>query len=301
MATTVKHRVEYVVFKGLFLSTRLMPRFFLLWCGRMLGFFVGRIVGFRRGIILDNLHHAFPEKDRSWHRATAQAFYRHLGMTLMEFLASGHRSPADLEKTVQLDGWENVSPLLEAGQGVVFLSGHFGNFELILPWAAAARIPAFGVAKPQRNKLIDKFHNSLRAREGVGIIPTGGSVPRLLKVLEEGKSVGLLGDQDAGGKGLFVEFMNRPASVHQGPARLAVNSGCPVVMVFMHRQPDHSHVLKILPPIMPDPQLDTKAAVQELTRRHTALLEEVIRSQPEMYYWIHRRWKTRPPAETSGN
>ncbi len=297
MATSLKHLLEYGAFKGLYLATGLMPRPFLLWWGRTVGSFVWKVVGFRRRVITDNLRQAFPERPEAWIQRTAHDFYRNLGMTLMEFLAAGHRSRQDLERNVRLVGIENLTEVAAGREAAVLLSGHFGNFELLLPRAAIAGLKVHAVVKPQSNKLIDRFHNSLRAREGVGIVPTGQSVPRLLEILAGGDSVGLLGDQDAGRKGQFVEFMGRPASVHRGPALLAVKSGKPLAMAFLFRQPDHTHVLEVKPLLYPDPSLDEEEAIADLTRRHTALLQEAVRRQPAMYYWIHRRWKTRPESE----
>jgi len=174
------------------------------------------------------------------------------------------------------------------------VSGHFGNFELLLPRAAVEGFKVYGIVKPQSNQLIDKFHNSIRAREGVGIIHTGGSFPRINEALQKGAFVCLLGDQDAGRKGQFVEFMGRPASVSRGPATLAVKAGCPLLMAFVYRQPDHSHVMRIEPVIEIDPAWDQETAIRRLTEIHTARLAEAVRETPAMYYWVHRRWKTRP-------
>ena len=116
----------------------------------------------------------------------------------------------------------------------------------------------------------------------------------------EAAGVGDLGDQDAGGKGHFVEFMGRPASVSRGPATMAVKAGCPMLMVFLYRQPDNSHVMKFEPTIEIDPAWDQETAIDRLTEIHTARLEQAVREAPQMYYWVHRRWKTRPlDPETS--
>lgn len=296
MAPKMKHRLEYGAFQLLFQMTRLLPRKALLAAGRSLGAFVWKVVGFRRQVITDNLRAAFgPEKDEAWIQATAADFYRNLGMTLVEFLASGHRSSQDLRDNVVVEGQEHIEALVAAGRGAVFVSGHFGNFELMLPRAAVEGFKVHGIVKPQSNKLIDKFHNSIRAREGVGIIHTGGSFPRIFDTLKNGEFVALLGDQDAGRKGQFVEFMGRQAAVSRGPATLAVKAGCPLLMVFLYRQPDNSHVMKIEPMIEVDPAWDQETAITRLTEIHTARLEQAVREAPAMYYWVHRRWKTRPP------
>lgn len=296
MAVRFKHRLEYGAFQFLFQLTKLLPRSALLAVGRSLGVFVWQVIGFRRTVILDNLTQAFgEERDAAWIRATAREFYRNLGMTLMEFLASGHRRSTDLLDQVTVEGAEHVDALAAEGRGALFMSGHFGNFELALPRMAAGNYRFHGVVKPQSNTLIDKFYNGIRAREGVGLIPTGGSFDRIREILRRGEFVGLLGDQDAGARGQFVEFLGRPASVNRGPATLAVKAGVPLLMAFVNRGPDHRHVLRIEPPIVVDPAWSQETAIERLTELHTARLAAAVREHPAMYYWVHRRWKTRPP------
>jgi KDO2-lipid IV(A) lauroyltransferase len=296
MAPKFKHRLEYGAFQLIYQSTKLLSRQALLAVGRGVGTFAWRVVRFRRDVILENLRCAFGnEKDEAWMHATALEFYRNLGMTLVEFLASGHRSAEDLRENVVFEGWEHVEALVESGRGALVISGHLGNFELMLPRAAAAGYRVSGIVKRQSNQLIDDFYNGIRARQGVGIIHTGGSWPHILAAIERGEMIGILGDQDAGRKGQFVEFLGRPASVNVGPATLAVKAGCPLLMVFVYRQPDGSHVMKIEPAIEIDPAWDHDTAVRRLTEIHTARLEEAVREAPAMYYWVHRRWKTRPP------
>jgi KDO2-lipid IV(A) lauroyltransferase len=296
MAPTFKHRLEYAAFRLLYFLTRLLPWPAQLGVGRLLGAFVWHVGRFRRHIIQDNLRAAFgADHDDAWLAATGAAFYRHLGMTVMEFLAAGHRHTEDLVQNVVFEGQEHIQALMDRGLGGLVISGHLGNFELMLPRVAAAGYRAHGIVKPQSNRLIDKFHNGIRQREGVGIIPTGGSFPRILEALQRGEFVGVLGDQDAGNKGQFVPFLGRPASVNRGPATLAVRAGCPLLMVFVTRQPDYTHVMRIEPAIEVDPAWDEETAIRSLTEIHTARLEEAVRRDPAMYYWVHRRWKTQPP------
>jgi KDO2-lipid IV(A) lauroyltransferase len=296
MAVRFKHRLEYGAFQLLFQLTKLLPRRALLAVGRGLGVFVWKVVGFRRDVILDNLTQAFgTEHDAAWIRATALDFYRNLGMTVMEFLASGHRRSTDLIEQVAFEGVEHIDALAAAGRGALYMSGHYGNFELALPRAAVGGYRFHGVVKPQSNTLIDTFHNRIRTREGVGLIPTGGSFDRIREVLRKGEFVAILGDQDAGAKGQFVEFLGRPASVSKGPATLAVKAGVPILMAFVSRGPDHRHVLRVEAPIEIDPTWSEETAIKRLTEIHTARLAEAVRQAPAMYYWVHRRWKTRPP------
>ena len=296
MATKLSHRLEYGLFQTLFNLTRVMPRSALLAFGRGLGTFVWKVVGFRRGVILDNLTHAFgDDQDAAWIQKVGHDFYRNLGMTVMEFLAAGHRSTQDLLDNVDIEGLEHFEDLVAQGKGALFMSGHFGNFELMLPRSAAQGFKTAVIVKPQSNKLVDAFQNRIRAREGVQIIPTGSSFATIMAALEGGGFVGIMGDQDAGRKGQFVEFMGRPASVNRGPATLAVRAKCAVLMVFVYRRADYSHVIRLEPPIEIDPAWDNRTAIRRLTEIQTEKLEAAVRRAPEMYYWVHRRWKTRPP------
>jgi KDO2-lipid IV(A) lauroyltransferase len=292
-----RHRIEFGAFWLVFQLTRPLPRRALLAVGRGIGAFVWRVVRFRRKVVLDNLSAAFgAERSARWIAATAGAFYRNLGMMLVEFLAAGHRDRADLRTNVALEGHEYVEALLAAGRGAILMSGHLGNFELMLPRAAVQGYPVHGIVKPQSNRLIDAFYNGIRAREGVGLIRTGGAMQRSLEVLAGGGFVGLLGDQDAGAKGQFVEFLGRPASVNRGPALMAVKAQCPIVMAFVTRRPDGSHLLRVEPPLEVDPAWTEEEGVRIMTERHTALLAAAVRRDPDQYYWIHRRWKTQPPT-----
>ncbi len=122
MVVKLKHRLEYGAFLFLFQMTRLLPRGALLAAGRGLGVFVWRVVGFRRRVVLDNLTAAFgSEKDEAWIRHTALDFYRNLGMTLVEFLASGHRSAEDLKANVKIEGREHLEALAARGRGGVIV------------------------------------------------------------------------------------------------------------------------------------------------------------------------------------
>ena len=122
-----------------------------------------------------------------------------------------------------------------------------------------------------------------------------GAFARSQEVIAGGEFVALLGDQDAGRKGQFVDFLGRPASVNRGVATMAMKARCPIIMAFVFRQPDGSHVMRVEPPLEIDPAWSEEEGIARLTERHTARLEAAVREAPDQYYWIHRRWKTQPP------
>ena len=136
-----------------------------------------------------------------------------------------------------------------------------------------------------------------RERSGLTAIPADRGVRRVYESLRAGRWVALLADQDARRHGVFVPFLGRPASTALGPARIALATGAPILMGFVTREPDGRMVLEVEPPLaIPDP--GAPDAALRLTALHTARLEAQVRARPEMWFWLHRRWKTAPPAES---
>lgn len=267
--------------------------------GRWLGLFCWTFVPYRRGIVLENLRAAFGgERDEAAIRRLGRAFYAQLGTTLLEFCGYWRLAPARIRELVAVEGGEHLEAAL-AGGGVLLVSGHFGNWELLGAWAATFGRPVKFLVKTQSNARVDRLQNDLRARAGVGIIRAGPSVKEIVRDLRTGGVIGLLGDQDAGAAGIFVEFLGRPASVFPGSASLAWRLRCPIVTGFLVRRPDGRFLLTIEEPLRPDPAWDEDRAVRELTVRHTQRLEALVRRHPDHYFWLHRRWKTRPPEETA--
>jgi KDO2-lipid IV(A) lauroyltransferase len=110
-----------------------------------------------------------------------------------------------------------------------------------------------------------------------------------------------VGDQDAGAEGYFTEFLGREASVFRGTAYFAWKFKIPIITGFIFRQPDGRHLVKVDPPFAPDPDWDEETAVARMTEMHVQRLEAAIRQAPDHYFWLHRRWKTRPPGEDSAD
>ncbi|MFT5234286.1 MAG: KDO2-lipid IV(A) lauroyltransferase [Candidatus Krumholzibacteriia bacterium] len=293
---TFKHRVEYAIFFAIYKSTNLMPRSWYLAVGRGLGWFAWNVMRFRRQVILDNIRASFgPEKDDAWVKNVAAAFYRNLGMSVIEFLASGHESRETILANTKIEGREHLDGLIAEGRGAIVLASHLGNFELVMTRFVCDGYIGHGSAKPQSNALVDEIHNGIRLAHGGNIVPLGDSFRHFCQVIAKGEFVGLLADQDAGSRGMFVDFLGRAASVNRGPATLAVKTRCPFLMTFMIRQPDHTNVLRFGPVLEIDPSWNNSTAIRKMTEMQVAEIEKVVREYPEMYYWVHRRWKTRPP------
>jgi len=299
MTSRPRQLLDYSLLYLLFLLARPLPRGFLLAAGRGLGTFVWKVVGFRRKVVLDNLRHAFGgEMDEQELRKLAHAFYRNLGMTLMEFLAFPGMKKADFIDLVEINNKEHYTRLVDEGGGALLVSGHFGNWEMMGARVAAEGQKVSFIVKEQTNSRVDRIQNDIRNRAGIGTIRAGGSsIREMIRALRRKELIGLVGDQDAGPEGYFTEFLGPQASVFRGTAYFAWKLKVPIITGFIFRQADGRHVMEVDPPFGADPDWDEETAVARLTEIHVARLEAAIRKAPEQYFWLHRRWKTRPPGE----
>ena len=289
---------EYAALYPLFLLARLLPRRPLIALGRGAGLFAFHVVGVRRAVTLANLRAAFGQgRDESQLRRLAARVYSNLGATLMEFCKLHDSRPEQIRALVTLEGREHLDACRAAGHGAVLTTGHFGNWELLGAALAANGYATSYLIKDQSNPWVNRLQNAIRRRGGIGVIRQGAAARELLYALRRREFVGILGDQDAGDAGLFLDFLGRRAAVARGVAFFAWRARVPIVPCHILRGPDGRHRAVFDAPIPGDPGWDEEAAVRELTRAHTERLAAVIRAHPEHYFWVHRRWKTRPPGE----
>jgi Kdo2-lipid IVA lauroyltransferase/acyltransferase len=252
-------------------------------------------LGFRRRVARENLALSFPHWSAAERDQVLRDHYRELGRVVAEYGQLDRLARAPLgEVVVGTNGMDVLDAL--RGRGAILLSGHYSNFELM--GATLARLnPVDFLVKPLSNAGIERLIEERRAEAGVGRISTNDGTRGIYEALAAGRWVAILADQDAGPRGLFVPFLGRLASTAAGPARLSLRAGAPIVMGFAVRRTDGRIDLEIEPPLEPaEPRAPD--AVLRLTARHVAVLEARVREHPALWFWLHRRWKTAPPAET---
>jgi KDO2-lipid IV(A) lauroyltransferase len=218
-----------------------------------------------------------------------------LGRVVAEYprLDQMARAPAG-EHVVEIEGFEHLEAARRAGRGAILMSGHYGFFEMT--GAFLGQIHPLGfVVRPMSNPAVDAWIRELRARAGVQSIE-GTGIRAIYEKLRDNEWVAMLADQDARRQGVFVPFFGRLASTPLGPARIALATGAPIIMGRAVRRADGRHDLRIEPALEVGDGKAADAAVQ-LTARHVAVLERWVRERPELWFWLHRRWKTRPAEE----
>lgn len=276
----------------------LLPRRALLAFGRGLGSLVWRRGLYRREVVRANLRRAFGGTMDDAHRdAVAAGFFRHLGLNLVEFLLLGRLRPQEIRAWVDLEGLEHYRAAAAEGRGVLLVTGHFGNWELLAARLGAEGIPITFLAKSQSNAQSDRLLNATRARAGVRTLRAGGPLKEMVVALRRGEVIGLAADQDAGPEGCFAPFLGTPASFYRGAGYFAWKLKAPVVSGVIFRLSDGRHRLELGPPYEADPAWGEEEAVRRLTETYAQRLEAAVRREPAQYFWTHRRWKTKPPEE----
>ncbi|MBI3765706.1 MAG: lysophospholipid acyltransferase family protein [Ignavibacteriales bacterium] len=288
----MKHRVEFIFFQLFKWAVLALPLKSAQRLGSFIGWLAYILLSSRRHIALDNLQHAFPEKSEAERRAIALGSFRNYGITLMELLWLPNLDDTQLRKLITPANLEVIEQGYSRGKGMVMLSGHFGNWELIaFGMAYLSGHPFTIIVQTQSNRLVDEVINRHRCLLGNTVIPMGMSVREIIKTLQNCGIVAIAPDQSGPMEGVFIEFFGRRVATHQGPAAFALRSGAPMQIGFIIRRSDGTYEVILEDIRTADLHGNTEANILELTRRHTAILERYIRRYPDHWLWMHRRWK----------
>ena len=288
------HALEASLVRALGAGAHALPWRASLAAGAALGELAYR-AGIRRRVAEGNLAQAFPERTPGERDTILRAHYRELGRIALEYprLAELARAPRG-EALAEIRGVEHLERARSAGRGAELLSGHYGNNELL--GAAVGQLhPVDFVVRPLSNPGVEAWIAAQRARAGLGSLSADTGTRAAYRALRDNRWVAMLADQDARRHGVFVPFLGRPASTALGPARIALATGAPIIMGFGWRGADGRHTLEVDPPLDAGDPRDPRAA-ERLTALHVARLEQRVRERPECWFWLHRRWKTAPPA-----
>jgi len=290
----LRHYAEFVSLIAVEWLVRPLPRRFTVrlagWVGRVL-----MAANVRRRHVEEQLAIAFgPAVPGDAERARlVHSIYQNTILTFLEFLQQAILR-RDLVASIERE--HVVAPLLQAGP-IMMVTGHIGNWEAFGVLLADYGVRGVMLAKPIHNPLLQQQIVERRtAANGAELILTGDSMKAVVDAVHQGKCVGFVADQDAGENGLFVDFFGCPASTARGPALFAITLGIPLVPMFLVRDttPERRLVLHVGEPLFANQEADRKAEVRRLTEAHTRQLENAVRQHPADYFWLHRRWKTRP-------
>ncbi len=278
-----------------------IPIAWLYAFGALLGGVVWRL-GIRRRVVLDNLRLAFPEKTEAERRQIARETYRNLGRMVPDFVRVPSLPKAELERIFVYDGWERFQEAIDRGKGVIAATGHYGNFEVLAAAHTLRGVRVTMITRQMGRSGANDLWRALRRRSGVEdlVVKKGSTLAAAVRSIRAGRFLGYVIDQNQALRhAIFPTFFGVPAATAPTPAVLAMRSGAAVVFVVSYPLGDGRHRVVFEGPLDPpstgDRERDVLAFMQDLNDR----LERHVRAHPEQWYWLHRRWKTRPVERTS--
>ncbi len=255
------------------------------------------VLRIRRRVVRDNLALAFPEKSEEERRAIARATYRNLGRGAPELLLAPSLGRAELDRLFSYEGWERFEAARVRGRGVIACTAHLGNFELLAAAQNLRGVPITMITRRMGRLGVNEAWRRARARAGVEelVVRKGETLGAAVRALRRGRVLGYVIDQNQPRhRAIFPTFFGVPAATSPAPAVLALRTGAAVIFVVAVGLADGRHRVVIEGPLevaqSGDRERDVMAFMQDLNDR----LERMVRAHPDQWYWLHRRWKTRP-------
>jgi KDO2-lipid IV(A) lauroyltransferase len=288
----MRFRIEAALVRGLEGIVRLLPMSAVRRTGAALGRFVHAVDGFHRRIALANIAMALPSKSLEERRATVRSVFGHFGSVLLELIKIGTLTNDEILAHLETEGEERVRQAYAKGRGVLLFTGHFGYWE-VGALALALRVqPVAVMARPLDNPYLHHMLERIRTRLGNSVIYRQGAIRKVLQALAANRAVCILIDQhlhtpDA----VYIDFFSRPAATTNALAALALRTGAPVIPAFIMPLPQGRYRVVFEHAVEP-PASDSPDAVREFTQRCTDVLEMHIRRHPDLWLWMHRRWRT---------
>ena len=285
-----------ILIKILVKFLNLLPHNLLVKFGKLFGHFMYSASKSRRDITFDNLKNAFPNKSDVELDKISRQSYQNLGISIFEFIHFRTWSEDYIKSIIKLKNPELLTEVYNRGKGLIMMTGHYGNWELLAFATGLETKQTIGkslnvVAKNQRNPFFDSYIIENREKFGNRVLNAGSAAKEMIKLIREKEIVALIVDQSADpSKDVFVDFFGRAAATYEAPATLALKFEIPILVAYAVRKSDNTYEAVFEEIKHEDLKFD-KEGMKELTQRHVKHLEKQITQIPEMWSWQHRRWK----------
>jgi len=265
------------------------------FCSDVLGLLWFKIDKRHRNVTLDNIQQAFGDEMTSFQvMCTAKQVFKNIAGILFELAWASRFDKEEFLSHFTIKGIEHVKNAHAKGRGVLVVTCHMGNFEMLIPGIDETGFPGYAMYRKLDFAPAERLIRELRERFGVTMVPIHGASKKIDAILKNGGVIASLLDQSVDWYvGAFVDFFGRPACTHKGLASLAMRTKAPVVALYTVRQ-NRKYLIEFLPEI---PLEDTGDRIKDLennTQNYTAAIESIVRRYPDQYFWVHNRWKTKP-------
>jgi KDO2-lipid IV(A) lauroyltransferase len=289
--------IEAAIIVALAFPFAVLPRTIALKAGDLLGVLAFYLWRSRRKIAIENIEKAVKAgglKIDAPPAAIARKSFMNLGRSLVDIIKVYFGLGREIIDSIEVTGFENYLNAKAKGKGILFITGHCGNWEMTALGFGARVEPLAVIARVQNNLYLHRLVERARARYGNRIIYKQGALMAIVSELRQNKGIGILMDQAVlPEEGFIIDFLGRPAWTMKGPALIARKMGAAVLPAFIHRE-GSKYIGIFYPPVVLSQEKDTEKALIEDTKTFSSYIENFIREHPAEWLWIHRRWKRVP-------
>lgn len=246
-----------------------------------------------RANVRDNVMHILGESASAAEveRVTRDTF-RYIALNYYDLFRVPILSPAEVERVVRVEGWDNVERALAAGKGLIMVSAHFGNIEIVLHILLFRGIPVTIPVERVQPEALFQYICRVRTSKGLHLIPIGGPLLELFRALKRGEIAGLAADRDITQSGVMVDFFGAPARLPDGHVQLALRTGVPIVMGFSQRLPDNTFVARFEPPLELENSGNREYDVRTGLEKVIAIMKRYIAQHPEQWTITVPIWRS---------
>ncbi len=245
---------------------------------------------------LDNLRASFPEKSEEWIWQTGQRSFEHIVMLTVDiFFTPRLVRKYNWRQYSRYKNAEYVKWLMQERKGLLLVTAHYSNFEIIGYLLGLFGFDLYSIARPLDNKYLNRYIYGVRKRRGQKIVDKKGAADLMPQIVARGSSLAFIADQDAGRKGVFVDFFGRKASSYKSIGLVAMTHNLPIAVGYSRRVGNRFFFeLGVQRIIFPEEWADKDDPLTWITAEYNKAIEAFIREDPSQYWWLHRRWKTQP-------
>lgn len=291
----MKYYLEFIAVKILSMIVISLPWKLNYWLADRLGELSYIFLAKRRNLTIDNLTRSFKEQyNKKEIRRLAINTFRNFGKNMIEFILLPRINKDNVDDFVTIKGLENLEAAKKRGKGIIILSGHLGNWELMAKALTLKGYPLSIMVRKQKNFLVEGLIEKQRNESKIKTLPHTTAPKDILRILKNNEIIGMIADQDGGGKGVFIDFFGRLASTIPSPVVFSMRSGATLVPLFDIRQRNGFHLVIIEPPYHLTTTSDRKKKIVDNTQQLSKKLESYIRQYPDQWFWLHNRWATKP-------
>jgi KDO2-lipid IV(A) lauroyltransferase len=296
----ISHYIEYYIMLAFQLMIRILPLSIVVYGARILAATISVFRKVRNKIVMDNLKTAFPDMDIPSREKIRNEMYQQILMSMFDSYKYMYLSDEKKSKYIITDEESilSIDKALKNDKGCIVVGGHYGFFEGGAHYGVSINLKSAVVVANQRNKLTEKLIDIPRTKSGFLVIHRK-EMRTLIKAIKDNYFIALLSDQNAGSKGVFVPFFGKLAATHQNPAILAIKYSMPILLSVTRRRKDDllkhdQFFIEVKYDDILEMDIEKDEKILKVVERYTKMIETEIKKDPTQYWWIHKRYKTRP-------